>query len=81
MTDLEAGMCDAIRTLMECLLGFGYPPDDLAAMLLHQIDGHRVAGRSDAAAFLSVLRDEVLDPERRRLRQAIRQAGSQQGTA
>ena len=81
MTEAETAMFDAIRTILECLLGFGYPPDTLAALLAHQRDGHRDAGRTDAAALLDILCDDVLDPERRRLRQAIRQSGSQEGTA
>ena len=81
ITDIEAGLLDGLRTVVEALMAFSYPPDDLAGLLQHQIDAHRDAGRVKAAALLAVIRNDVLDPKRRQLRQALRQAGPQTGMA
>ena len=52
ITDIEAGLLDGLRTVVEALMAFSYPPDDLAGLLQHQIDAHRDAGQSQSCRAL-----------------------------
>ena len=72
--DVLIGIVDALTTIIEVLLALGIDPSVFAEPLAAQRAGHLAAGRPDAAAVLSHLRDYVTDPELQQRRQKIQLA-------
>jgi hypothetical protein len=72
MTETEAGILDAITTLIEVFCASGVDPEVIAQAFEAQRDGHLQKGQMDSAVVLGLLVEFARDPERRQQRGFLR---------
>jgi hypothetical protein len=80
MSETEFALFECVALIFEPLIALGIAAGGLEGTLQSQIAAHQRDGHDDAIAVLERLRAFVVDPQRQRIRQAIRQPGPE-GTA